>query len=72
MINLFNRFFKKTIVKQVSFYCATNGLRDHDNFINWVNENNVEILNSWTTYHSYSDSHKPQHLNYIIRYKSNE
>ncbi len=68
-MKLFKNIFKKSIIRLVSFYNAGEGIKEHDEFINWVNKNNVKIINSYITYHSGSNSHKPQHINYVIKYK---
>ena len=38
-------------------------------FIDWVNENDVEIINSYITYHKYDYSHIPRYINYVIKIK---
>ena len=41
------RFFTKSEIREVSFYTGTDGMKKHSEFIDWVNENDVEIINSY-------------------------
>jgi hypothetical protein len=44
-------------------------MEDHEKFINYCNENKVEFINSWISYHrDPSNSHVPESINYVIRY----
>ena len=63
------RFFTKAEIREVSFHTGTDGMKKHSEFIDWVNQNDVEIINSYITYHKYSHSHQPQYINYVIKIK---
>ena len=63
------RFFTKSEIREVSFYTGTDGMKKHSEFIDWVNENDVEIINSFITYHKYDYSHIPRCINYVIKIK---
>jgi len=63
------KIFKKRKTEQLAFHTGTNGMTAHREFIEIVNEDNIKIINSWITYHSYSSSHKPEYINYVISYK---
>ena len=63
------RFFTKSEIREVSFYTGTDGMKKHSEFIDWVNENDVEIINSYITYHKYDYSHIPRYINYVIKIK---
>ena len=55
--------------KHLRFHTGTTGMTEHENFINYCNENKVEFINSWISYHrDPSNSHKPESINYVIRY----
>lgn len=55
--------------KHLRFHTGTTGMAEHENFINYCNENKVEFINSWISYHrDPSNSHKPESINYVIRY----
>ena len=69
MINIFRKFFPKKIVAHTAFHTGTSGTEKHREFIKWVNEANVEIINSFIEYHDYSNSHKPAYIHYVIKYK---
>ena len=69
MKKLFKWLFSKTIVKHVGFQASTGGMEKHDEFIEWVNKEGVEIINSFVFYYQYSDSHKPKEIHYVIKYK---
>ena len=62
------RFFTKTEIREVSFHTGTDGMKKHSQFIDWVNESGIEIINSYITYHQY-EPHKPQYINYVIKIK---
>ena len=63
------RFFTKSEIRELSFYNGTDGMKKHSEFIDWVNENDVEIINSYITYHKYDYSHQPQYINYVVKIK---
>jgi hypothetical protein len=70
MKNLFDLFFKKYKYVQASFHMGTDGVRKHDEFINYINEHKIEIINSYVTYNRQDiHSHKPEHINYLIKIK---
>lgn len=70
MKKLIRFLFPKYKVVHCSFYMGTNGMAKHEQFLKEITEENVQIINSFITYHrNYSDSHKPQSINYVIRYK---
>jgi hypothetical protein len=52
----------------VSFQCGTQGLREHSEFIKNLDKNNGRIVHAYTLYHDYSNSHKPNFLNYVVEY----
>ena len=57
----------KSKVIEVSFHLGTDGKKKHSEFIKWLNENDAEIINSYTTYGRGIHSHEPFGLHYIIR-----
>jgi hypothetical protein len=69
MKKLFRLLFPKYEVIHTSFHTGTNGMKRHREFIKYVNKENIEIINSYITYHSYSDSHKPESINYVVKIK---
>ncbi len=69
MKKLFRLLFPKYEVHHVSFHTGTGGMKRHMEFIEAVNKENIEVLNSFITYHSYSDSHKPESINYVVKIK---
>ncbi len=70
MKKLFRLLFPKYEVHHASFLIGTTGgMKRHMEFIEAVNKENIEVLNSFITYHSYSDSHKPESINYVIKIK---
>ena len=69
MKKLIKYLFKKRITAEASFHInGTDGQKLHSDFIKRINENDAEIIISWITYHSYSDSHKPAYINYVYKY----
>jgi hypothetical protein len=65
----FKRLFKKKRVMLTSYHTGTNGMKKHDEFIKWINANDVEIINSYITYHKdYKDNHLPEYINYVVKY----
>jgi hypothetical protein len=70
MMKWIKRLFTKSTTRHISFWAGTAGMRAHEDFIDWVNENDVKIINAYTLYHMYENSHKPQSFNYVIKYKS--
>jgi hypothetical protein len=63
------KLFAKSKIQHVSFHTGTSGMKNHNEFIIWVNSENVKIINSFIQYHSYDNSHKPAYINYVIKYK---
>jgi hypothetical protein len=62
------RQIEKQKVQHLKFHTGTWGMQDHEKFINYCNENEVEFINSWITYHrDPSNSHKPESINYVVR-----
>jgi hypothetical protein len=57
----------KSKIKHIEFHTGTNVMKSHREFINHCNEKNIEIINSFITYHQYSDSHKPEYIHYTIK-----
>ena len=69
MMKWIKSLFTKSVVRHVSFWTGTEGMKAHEEFIEWVNKNDVKIINAYTLYHMYENSHKPQSFNYVIKYK---
>jgi hypothetical protein len=68
MKKLFRLLFPKYEVHHVSFHTGTNGMKRHRDFIETVNKENIEIINSYITYHRDNlHSHKPESINYVIK-----
>jgi len=63
------RFFTKSEYREVSFHTGTDGMKKHSEFIDWLNESGTEIINSYIIYHQYDNSHKPQYINYVFKFK---
>lgn len=66
-INFFKR--KKVKIRLISFHTGTSGLNQHEEFINSLEENEVEIVHAYTLFHDHSHEHRPRSLNYVIRFK---
>ena len=70
MKKLFRLLFPKYEVHHVSFLIGTTGgMQRHMEFIEYVNKENIEVINSYITYHRYSNSHQPESINYVIKIK---
>ncbi len=70
MKKLFRYLFPKYEVKHISFYNASAGMKQHDEFIEHYNKGGVEIINSFITYHKSENSrHIPQGIHYVIKFK---
>jgi hypothetical protein len=69
MIKFFRLLFTKYKVRHYSFHTGTSGMEKHRIFIDDVNKYNIEIINSFVRYHSYSNSHKPESIHYVVKYK---
>jgi hypothetical protein len=69
MKKLFRWLFPKYEVRHLEFHTGTNGMQRHDKFIEAVNKENVQIINSYIMYHSYTNSHKPESIHYVIKVK---
>jgi hypothetical protein len=70
MIKFFRRLFPKYKVMHRSFHTGTFGMSNHKIFIEEVNKYNVQIINSFITYHrDFKDNHLPQYINYVVKYK---
>jgi len=63
------KLFKKRRTKYLCFHTGTKGMSNHCRFIKKVDDEGIEIINSWTTYHSHSSSHIPEYLHYVITFK---
>ena len=56
--------------KHLSFHTGTGGMKSHKEFIDYCNKNEVEFISFWIVYHQGElHSHKPESLNYVVRYK---
>ena len=61
--------FKKKKTEKMSFHTGTDGQRKHDNFLKWVNDEQVKIIHAYTTFYPWEKSkHIPEFLNYIVQY----
>jgi hypothetical protein len=70
MMKFFRLLFPKYRVVYRSFHTGTSGMANHRDFIEFVNTYNVQIINSFITYHKdYKDNHQPEYINYVIKYK---
>lgn len=69
MKKLFKLLFPKYEIRHVSFHTGTSGTKRHEEFIDAVNKYNVKIINSYIMYHSYTNSHKPESIHYVIKVK---
>jgi len=69
MKRLFSWLFPKYEVRHISFYNATAGMKQHDEFIEHYNKGGIQIINSFITYHNYEKSHIPQGIHYVIKFK---
>ena len=63
------RLFSKVEVRHLVFNMRTDE-REHYEFIEWVNKSDVEIINSFTTYHKVSNSHIPAYIHYIVKVRN--
>jgi len=70
MMKFFRLLFPKYKVIHRSFNTGTSGMEKHRIFIEEVNKHNIQIINSFITYHrDYKDNHQPEYINYVIKYK---
>jgi len=57
--------------KVVSFDCGTDGLNQHKQFIETLEQNKGRIIHSYTLYKKkYSELHIPDSLNYVVEYQT--
>jgi hypothetical protein len=58
------------MIRHLRFHTGTWGMEEHEKFINYCNENEVEFINSWIFYHrDPSNSHVPESINYVVKIK---
>lgn len=70
MIQFFRRLFTKYKVKHYSFHTGTTGMEKHRIFIQDMNKYNIQIINSFITYHKdFKNNHLPEYINYVVKYK---
>ncbi len=69
MRKLLRYLFPKYEVRHISFYNATAGMKQHDEFIEHYNKGGIQIINSFITYHNYESRHIPQGIHYVIKIK---
>lgn len=67
---IYNLLFGRYKYVKTAFHMGTSGRRSHEEFIKYVNENNIEIINSYVTYHRDElHGHKPDYVHYLIKMK---
>jgi len=64
------KLFKRKKTERMSFHIGgSDGRKKHENFLKWVNDENVKIIHVYTTFYSWEKSrHIPESLHYIVRY----
>jgi hypothetical protein len=70
MKKLFRLLFPKYEVRHLSFQTGTDGMKRHKKFIEDVNIENAEIINSYITYYrDFKNNHLPEYINYVVKVK---
>ena len=70
MIKLFRLLFPKYEVRHLSFHMGTDGMGRHRKFIEAINKDDIQIINSFIQYHRWESSkHIPESIHYVIKFK---
>lgn len=60
---------KSITTRLVSFDCNSDGLKEHQEFIESLTDNKCRIVHAYTLFKKkYSEAHLPDSLNYVVEY----